>query len=364
MTLKKTPLYDTHLSLGAKLVGFADYEMPVKYTNLIEEHNAVRNACGIFDVSHMGEIMVTGADALKAVNLITTNDAGKLIDGKCQYTLLCNDAGGVIDDVIVYRINSEEFLICVNGSNREKAYRWITDKVSEIATVRDASDEYALIAVQGATSAEALKAVVGAEVITSIKPFSFISVDISGKKAIVSRTGYTGEAGFEIYLPTDLATDVWNKLMATADETGILPCGLGARDTLRLEMGYPLYGNELDEGSSPLSAGLGRFVVLDSNDDFIGKCALLKEAEEGSLKILVGLEMEGRAIARGGYEITKDGITVGHITSGTFSPTLNCPIAVGYVDAASSKLDTEVEIIIRGKAHLARVVRPCFYKRK
>lgn len=364
MTLKKTPLCETHLSLGAKLVGFAGYEMPVKYTNLIEEHNAVRNECGIFDVSHMGEIMVTGAEALKAVNLITTNDAQKLTDGKCQYTLLCTDAGGVIDDVIVYRMNSEEFLICVNGSNREKAFKWITEKVSDMATVRDASDDYALIAVQGPTSTEALKAIVDEEILTSIKPFHFISVDISGKKAIVSRTGYTGELGFELYLPTDLATDIWNKLMATADETGILPCGLGARDTLRLEMGYPLYGNELNEESTPLSGGLGRFVALDSKDDFIGKSALLKEANEGSSKVLVGLEMEGRAIARGGYEITKDGITVGHITSGTFSPTLNRPIAVGYVDVASSKLDTELEIIIRGKAHSARVVRPCFYKRK
>lgn len=363
MTLKKTPLYDTHRSLGAKLVDFAGYEMPVQYTNLIEEHNAVRNKCGLFDVSHMGEIMVTGTDALKAVDLLTTNDAGKLTDGKCQYTLLCNEAGGMIDDVIVYRINAEEFLICVNGANRDKAYKWIAEKVSDIAEVTDASDDYAQIAVQGPKAKDALKAVIDEELIATIKPFHFITVDISGKESIVSRTGYTGELGFELYIPTTLANEVWSTLMATTENTGILPCGLGARDTLRLEMGYPLYGNELNEVSTPISAGLKRFVALEG-EDFIGKAALLKEAEAGPSKVLVGLEMDGRAIARGGYEIMKDNATVGHITSGTFSPTLGRPIAVGYVDAALKDVGTRVDIMIRAKAHPARVVRPSFYKRK
>ena len=364
MTLKKTPLYDTHRSLGAKLVEFAGYEMPVQYTNLIKEHQAVRNECGLFDVSHMGEIVITGRDALKAVDYITTNDASKLTDGKCQYTLLCTETGGVIDDVIVYCINTEKFLICVNGANRARAFKWIVDLISGIATVTDASDDYAQIAVQGPASVEALKIIIEEKVIQSIKPFHFIFADISGKEVLVSRTGYTGEVGFELYMPTTLATEVWSALMATADETGILPCGLGARDTLRLEMGYPLYGNELSETSSPLSAGLKRFVALEGGD-FIGKAALLKEATDGPSKVLVGLELlKGRAIARGGYDIMKDDSIVGNITSGTFSPTLGRPIAIGYVDAALSKPGAEVDIIIRGKAHPARVVRPSFYKRR
>ncbi|MBI5599022.1 MAG: glycine cleavage system aminomethyltransferase GcvT [Deltaproteobacteria bacterium] len=362
MELKRTPLYEVHAGLGARFVEFAGWEMPVRYKGVMEEHRAVRSSCGLFDVSHMGEIEIRGVGALEAVELITANRASGLKDRQCQYTFILNRDGGVVDDVVLYRFSAERFILCVNASNTDKAYGWIRENVSGMADVRDVSLEYAQFALQGPGAEKILKPHVASD-ISRIKYYHFEVTEVANELAVVSRTGYTGEDGFEIYLEPSMAIKVWKVIMFEGKKLGgVTPCGLGARDTLRLEMGYPLYGFELNEDITPLEAGLGRFVCL-GKERFIGKEALVRQAADGVEKTLVGLEMDEPGIPRPHYKVFKDNDEAGEITSGSFSPSLERAICMGYVKSSLKAPGTAVEIEVRGKRKKAHVVRPPFYHR-
>lgn len=364
MGLKRTALYEAHRALGARLVEFAGWEMPVQYSGIIEEHLMVRSSCGLFDVSHMGEIEITGPGAHDCVQHLITNDIDRIRDGQCLYTLVCYPDGGIVDDCIVYRFGDERYIICTNASNTEKAYEWMKEKSADAhwgeVQVRDVSSSYAQLALQGPAAEDFLQPLVNID-LAELKSFHFAVTGVFGFRSIVSRTGYTGEDGFEIYLDPENATQLWKALLA---HDGILPCGLGARDTLRLEMGYPLYGHELSEKITPVEAGLHkRFVSFDKRD-FIGKDILKNQAEEGVEKKLVGVVLTGTGVARAGYEITHEGRTIGKITSGTLSPSLKMAVAMAYVEPEFAKKDTEIEVVIRKKPVKARVMRPPFYKKK
>ncbi len=355
--LKRTPLYEAHKSLGAKIVEFAGWEMPVQYSGVIDEHLAVRGACGLFDVSHMGEVEVSGKGALKAVQRLMTNDIERVVDGQCQYTLLCYPDGGVVDDCIVYRFNSERFLFCVNASNTEKAFEWIKANSSG-ALAENPSPEYAQLALQGPKSVEVLRPLLDIDP-SEIKHFHFVMGELSGSiEAIVSRTGYTGEDGFELYLPVADAGAAWDALMDSGRQYGIKPIGLGARDTLRLEMGYPLYGHELSEVITPIEAGLKKYVRFGRG--FIGEDVLQKQANEGVKKTLVGFKMKDPGIPRAGYDIYSGGKAAGKVTSGTLSPSLSAGIGMGFIDAAVK--GPEIEVMIRNRAAKATIAKPPFYK--
>ena len=361
MDLKRTPLYKVHEELGATFVDFAGWEMPLKYgVGEKKELLAVRSASGLFDVSHMGEVLVKGPGAFEAVQRLTTNDLSRITDGQCQYTLICNDRGGTVDDTIVYRFSDAEFLFCVNASNTVKAFEWISAHAHADGdvTVEDVSGGYAQIALQGPTAGGVLSA--ASFDLASLKPFYFIATELFGCEALVSRTGYTGEDGVEIYTAPEGASHIWRGLMEAGKGHGILPCGLVARDNLRLEMGYPLYGNELDEETSPIEASLKGFVSF--NADFIGKEALEIQSKEGTAKKLVGIEMVGRGIGRRGDRVMKDGAVVGEVTSGTFSVALGAPVAMAYVPPTLANLGTELHVDIRGKGVAARVTRRPFYR--
>jgi aminomethyltransferase len=359
--LKQTPLYNIHVELGAKMAPFAGWEVPIRYTSVIEEHNAVRNRCGLFDVSHMGELEIRGSNALEAIQLLTTNDASRLASGQIQYTLLCNHDGGVIDDVTVYKFNEKRYMLCVNASNTGKVYNWIKEQVGPTAEVSDISKLTGQIAIQGPLSLEVLQPITDTN-LSSLRYYRFHEGSIGGTESIISRMGYTGEDGFEIFTQADKIEQVWQALMNSGKKFGILASGLASRDTLRLEMGYPLYGHELNEKTTPLEAGLDRFVKLDK-PTFTGKIALEKKKKKGIKKRLVGLEMLEPGIPRQGYHIIKNDIVIGNITSGTFSPTLKKPIAMGYIKAPFSSLDTELYIMIRKKPVKGRVVAIPFYKK-
>jgi aminomethyltransferase len=361
LELKRTPLYKAHKALGAKFVDFAGWEMPVQYTGVIEEHTSVRSACGVFDVSHMGEIEVLGPGALAALQNFATNDAGRLSDGQCQYTLLCYPDGGVVDDCIVYKFNAERFLVCVNASNTDKVFDWLSSQALAGALVSDISSSYAQIALQGRASVEVLRPLLTVDP-AEIKTFRFMVTAVAGTDAIVSRTGYTGEDGFEIYLAPKEAERVWGAILDSGKNFGVKPVGLAARDTLRLEMGYPLYGNELTAKTTPIEAGLFRFVALD-RPGFIGKEALEKQVDSGVQRTLVGLTTLEPGIPRQGYEVRHEDNAVGTITSGTLSPMLKKGIALAYVEAAHKEPGTELKVMIRGRAVRARVVKPPFYKK-
>ncbi|MFQ5353876.1 MAG: glycine cleavage system aminomethyltransferase GcvT, partial [Thermodesulfobacteriota bacterium] len=322
--MKRTSLFERHRALGGRLVPFAGWEMPVQYSGLMEEHLCVRESCGIFDVSHMGEIEITGPHALKAVQYLGTNDITKVGDGQCQYTLLCYPAGGVVDDCIVYRYSPERFMICVNASNTEKVFKWFKEvDLSEVApdvTIRDVSEDYCQIALQGPSSAAVLKKLINTGP-GSIKGFYFIETELRGRKVLISRTGYTGEDGFEIYSSPHDGPAIWEAVMEAGKEEKILPIGLGARNTLRLEMGYPLYGHELSEDISPVEAGLMRFVGLDK-EAFMGHEAIKAQAGEGVEKTLAGFVLEGPGVPRDNYKVKINGAEAGFVTSGTLSPSL------------------------------------------
>jgi aminomethyltransferase len=353
--LKHTPLYDEHKELGARLVDFAGYEMPVQYEGIKAEHEAVRNRAGLFDVSHMGEAFFRGPDAEAAVQRLVTRDVGRLDVGQAGYSAVCYEDGGTVDDVIVYR-REDDFLIVVNASNREKDLEHFQTNTEDLdVELTDESDDWALLALQGPEAEKLLQDFTDAD-LSSLKPFRFVEAEVEGVRAIISRTGYTGEDGFEIYLSPDGAPSVWRRLI----DKGVTPAGLGARDTLRLEAGMCLYGNELDAETTPLEAGISFAVHLDKEQRFIGQRALLLEDTEGLRKKLVGFEMEGRGIARHGYHVTSGAEIVGEVTSGTKSPTLDRAIGLALVDPG---VDDWFEIVIRDNPVPAKAVPLPFYKR-
>jgi aminomethyltransferase len=359
--LKRTPLHDVHLSLGATIVDFAGFEMPVKYSSLVEEHQAVRKKCGLFDVSHMGEIELRGHNAFFAVQWLATNNIGRIGDSQSQYSLLCRPDGGVVDDIIVYRLKEDHFLLVANASNTENVYEWIKENTRKDVSVENTSDSTAQIALQGPLAEKALSCVSSFSV-ENLRPFHILPGKVCGINMVISRTGYTGEEGFELYFNPEFAPEVFEGILEGAKNLGIKPIGLGARDTLRLEMGYPLYGAELTSETTPIEAGLKRFVNLD-REDFIGKDVMLKQIEEGVEKKLVGFEMTDKGIARSGYKIFAGDSEVGSVTSGTHSPTLEKAIGMGYVKPELCEIGTEISIEIRGKLKSAVVTKRPFYKR-
>jgi aminomethyltransferase len=356
-TLKRTPLHDIHVALGGKIVPFAGYEMPVQYTGgITAEHRAVREGCGIFDVSHMGEFWVTGDRAVEFVNHVTTNDVAALAVGQVHYSTILNDRGTIEDDCLVYRF-ADRIMIVVNASNAAKDFAHIAPHAARYGvTLTDASDDTALLAVQGPKAAEILQGLTATD-LSAIKYYHFVEGEVAGHAAIISRTGYTGEDGFELYAPNDSAVPLWTALMATAR---ITPCGLGARDTLRLEMGMALYGNDIDDTTTPLEAGLAWLVKLGKGD-FVGRDALVAQKERGLSRRLVGFTMGERSFPRHGYPVFYGGAPSGEVRSGTMSPTLGIPIGTAYLPLAGTKEGTTFEIEIRGKRLPATVVKPPFY---
>jgi aminomethyltransferase len=356
----KTPLYECHVACGGKMVPFAGYLLPVQYeTGVIAEHRAVRTRAGLFDVSHMGEITFTGPDALANLNGLLTNDFTDMLDGQARYSPMCDEKGGVVDDVIVYRMNARHYMVVVNASNREKDVAWMDAHRVGDARIEDISDRMAQIALQGPAAWEILAKIMKAEDIPA-NYYSFIgNAVVGGIPCMVSQTGYTGEKGYEIYLPSEEAPRLWNLLLETGKERGLIPCGLGARDTLRLEAAMPLYGHEMDDSIDPLETGLG-FAVKMSKPDFIGKKAL--EAKGLPRRKRVGLKMNGRGIARGQETVYAEDKPVGATTSGTFAPFLGYPVAMALLDIVHSAPGTLVWVDVRGRKVDAEVVPLPFYK--
>jgi aminomethyltransferase len=354
--LKLTALNNTHIALGAKMVPFAGYNMPVSYAGLIEEHNTVRKAVGVFDVSHMGEFRLKGEKALDLIQLVTSNDAAKLTDGKVQYSCLPNEKGGIVDDLLVYRYNQNEYYLVVNASNIEKDWNWIKQHNTFGVEMLNMSDGMSLLAVQGPKAIDTLQKLTSID-LSKMEYYTFTVGTLAEiNDVIISNTGYTGAGGFEVYFANDVAEQMWNAIFEAGAEYGIKPIGLGARDTLRLEMGFCLYGNDIDDSTSPIEAGLGWITKFSKS--FINSQNLLTQKENGTTRKLVGFEMIDRGIPRHDYPIADaDGNTIGKVTSGTQSPSLNKAIGLGYVTIANSKVDTEIYIIIREKAIKAKVVK-------
>ena len=353
--LIQTALHAEHIAAGAKMVPYAGYEMPVSYTGLVDEHHAVRNRYGMFDVSHMGEFRVKGPQALALVQYVSSNDASKLIPGKVQYSCMPNGKGGIVDDLLVYCVAEDEFMLVVNASNRIKDWHWIQQNNTFDATLTDESDTWSLIALQGPEAATVLQPLCGDVVVRDMGYYTFQFGTVCGRPCLISATGYTGAGGFELYLKNADATAVWQAL----SEAGVPLCGLGARDTLRLEAGFCLYGNDIDESTSPIAAGLGWMTKF--TNPFIDSERLLDEKEHGTSEILRGLIMTERGIPRQGYTIENEaGETIGRITSGTSSPTLGHSIALGYIQTQHAKLKDTVYVRIRKNAIPAQVVRPGF----
>jgi aminomethyltransferase len=361
--VKKTALYDTHVAAGAKIIPFAGYDMPVRYTGDKEEHFAVRNAAGVFDVSHMGEFIVKGPKALELIQKVTSNDASKLVDGKAQYSCLPNLDGGIVDDLIVYRFAPEHYMLVVNASNIENDWNWISSFNKEIgADLTNISEETALLALSGPKGTEILQKLTSAP-IGDLVTYGFLRGEVAGMKDIlVATTGYTGERTYEIFVRPDQAKRLWDALFEAGSPLGLIPTGLGARDTLRLEMGYMLYGNDINDTTSPLEAGLGWITKLQKGD-FNGRDWMLKQKEEGLKRKLVGFVMEGKGIPRGHYPISHNGKVVGEVTSGTISPMLNVGIGMGYVPTELAAEGTLIDIMVRDKANPAKVVNPPFIRK-
>lgn len=359
--MKNTALSETHEALGAKMVPFAGYNMPVSYEGVNAEHETVRKSVGVFDVSHMGEFLITGPNALSLIQKVCSNDASKLEDGQAQYSCLPNDEGGIVDDLIVYRLEAEKWLLVVNASNIEKDWNWINLHNTMKAEIRNLSEEYSLLAIQGPNAVEAMQSLTS-EDLSDIKFYTFKVSDFAGiPYVIISATGYTGSGGFEIYCKNSEVKQVWEKVMEAGKEYGIKPIGLAARDTLRLEMGYCLYGNDINDNTSPIEAGLGW--ITKFTKDFINAENLKKQKEEGVSRKLIGFELNERGIPRQGYEIVDtEGKQIGLVTSGTMSPSLNKGIGLGYVPTELSKPGSEIHIKIRKNIVAATVVKLPFYK--
>lgn len=359
-TLKRTPLYAAHRRAGAKLVEFAGWEMPVQYQGVIDEHLTVRRRAGLFDVSHMGEIEVRGAGALDLCQQLTVNDVARLKPFQAQYNLMLNDAGGAVDDVIVYRLAADIFFICVNASNSDKDYQWISRHAGENVEVENVSDKYAQLALQGPMAEKILQPLTRIA-LADIKSFYFAFGDVASVRCLIARTGYTGEAGFELYCEAAAAEQLWRGLLEAGVAHGLAPAGLGARDTLRLEKAYPLYGHELDDTTTPLEAGLD-WVVKFSKHHFIGREILVKQKEAGPARKLVGVELVEPGIARAGYRLFKGDEPIGTVTSGTRSPSLEKSIALGYIAGAEAKVGNSVAVEIRGRKVGCKTVELPFYR--
>ena len=360
--MKKTPLNQLHKDLGARMVEFGGWEMPVQYSGVIEEHLAVREAAGLFDVSHMGEIEVTGADALPFLQYLTTNNAARLVDGQVQYTALCYPDGGVVDDMTLYRRSADHFMFCVNAANTDKDFAWMEKVLAESGltdvNLTNASDDYAQIALQGPKADQILAPLTDTD-LAAISYYHFAMGEVAGVPMLISRTGYTGSGGFELYLPPASAENIWQRLTEVGKPHGLMPVGLGARDTLRLEKGLALYGHELSPEISPLEAGLGWIVKLDKGD-FVGRDALLAQKENGVPRRWVGLRMIDRGIPREHYPVYAGERQVGVVTSGTMSPSLKVGIGLALVETPYAKLDGEVEVGVRGRRLKAKLVRTPF----
>lgn len=359
--MKNTALTDIHIQLGAKMVPFAGYNMPVQYAGINAEHDTVRKAVGVFDVSHMGEFILKGDHALDLIQKVTSNDASKLYDGKVQYSCLPNEDGGIVDDLLVYRIDEKTYMLVVNASNIEKDWNWISKYNTFGVEMKNISDKTSLLAVQGPKAAEALQSLTDID-LPSMEYYTFKKGKFAGlDNILVSATGYTGAGGFEIYFENSQAEHIWNAIFEAGKPFGIQPIGLGARDTLRLEMGFCLYGNDIDDNTSPLEAGLGW--VTKFSKDFVNSAALKQQKEQGLSRKLVGFEMIDRGIPRHDYPILDAaGNTIGNVTSGTQSPSLQKAIGMGYVHVEHAKEDNEIYIGIRDNKVKAKVVKPPFYK--
>ena len=358
---KKIPLHETHVQAGGKIVPFAGYLMPVRYSSDMEEHNTVRNGVGVFDVSHMGEFMVRGPRALDLIQRVTSNDAAALHDGKIQYSCLPNDTGGIVDDLLVYRFGAEEYMLVVNASNIEKDWAWISRHNTFGAEMEDISARTCLFAVQGPKAAAALQSLTPVD-LPAMDYYTFkVGPFAEVPDVIISATGYTGAGGFEIYVPNPYAAQVWGQIMEAGAPYGIRPIGLGARDTLRLEMGFCLYGNDIDDTTSPLEAGLGW--ITKFTKDFVNADSLKKQKEQGVSKKMVGFVMQERGIPRSHYPIVNAaGEHIGEVTSGTQSPTLGVGIGMGYVQTPYAAPGTDVFVTVRDKNLSAKVTKPPFVK--
>ena len=358
----KTPLYDAHVKAGGKMVPFGGYILPVQYKEgVIKEHMAVRTKAGLFDVSHMGESLCEGKDALANIQMLLTNNFDNLADGQARYSPMCNENGGTVDDLIVYKKCDEHYFIVVNAANKDKDYKWMLDHQFGEVTFTDVSDQYAQLALQGPKAVEILKKLTTEENIPKKYYHAVFDAEAAGIPCIISKTGYTGEDGVEIYLASAKAEEMWDKILEAGKEEGLIPCGLGARDTLRMEAAMPLYGHEMDDEVTPLETGLG-FAVKMGKEDFIGKKALEEKGEPARKRI--GLKVTGRGIIRENQDVYCEGKLIGHTTSGTHCPYLGYPVAMALVDAGYTEPGTKVEADVRGRRVEAEIVPLPFYKRK
>ena len=359
--MKNTALTHVHKALGAKLVPFAGYMMPVQYEGVNIEHETVRNSVGVFDVSHMGEFLITGPNALPLIQKVCSNDAAKLFDGKAQYSCIPNDSGGIVDDLIIYRLNEEKYVLVVNASNIQKDWDWISSHNDMNAEMKNLSDDFSLLAIQGPKAAEAMQSLTSVD-LENMKYYTFEVADFAGiEHVIISATGYTGSGGFEVYCKNSEVEQVWNKVIESGSDYGIKPIGLAARDTLRLEMGFCLYGNDINDSTSPIEAGLGW--ITKFSKEFTNSENLKKQKDHGTERKLVAFELDERGIPRHDYDIVdSNGKKIGIVTSGTMSPTLKKGIGLGYVPSVFTDVGSKIFIQVRKKAIPATVVKLPFYK--
>lgn len=357
--MKRTPLYHVHKSLNAKFTEFGGWEMPLQYSSIVKEHLAVRTNVGLFDLSHMGEIKVCGQGAGELVQKLSANDAGRLTDERALYTLFCNETGGIVDDLLIYRYTDNHYMLVVNAANIEKDLAWVRTHNNTDAEIADQSDDTALIALQGPKAIDILNPFASERDVSEISFFRFVVDEVAGIPTTISRTGYTGETGFELYVDANSAEDLWNVLYPAVIEADGQPVGLGARDTLRLEAGLRLYGMDMNDGTNPFEVGLGKF-VKSKNRQFIGKKALLATKKKGIAKQMIGFQMLDRAVARAGYPVYQEGEHIGSVTSGAPSPSLKCSIGFAIITSQTISEDDKIDIEIRGKMHPAKIIRAPF----
>ena len=357
MSVKKTGFYNKHLENNAKIVEFAGFYMPIQYTSILEEHKKVRTTVGMFDVSHMGEIEISGSKAMEYINYITINDVSKVQVNQAQYTAMCYEDGGIVDDLIVYHLG-DHYLLVVNAANTQKDFEWVIKNKIDGANIKNVSDEFSQLAIQGKKALDTLQKLTDID-LSKIKFYWFVEGNLAGTQMVISSTGYTGEPGFELYFDRKYSESVWDQIMETGKEFDILPIGLGARDSLRLEKKYCLYGNDIDSSTNPLEAGLGWITKIDKGD-FIGKEKLKIIKEKGITRKLMGFEVEGRMIPRHHYEIKKNDENIGFVTSGAFSPVLEKNIGLGYIRIEHANINEEIEIENKGRVASAKIVKTPF----